>query len=436
MNSPALILGSLLLLASAASADVLVVASGGGGAFIAIQPAIDAAQGGDVVLVEPGTYAGFGIDDEHVAVVADTGGTVLVQGGVLVANLGATRDVLLHGLTIDASVAGVDADGLRLIGNAGSIRLQQCSIRASRARIGLVVEGSPDVAATSCTIDGGDGIPNAPTVSNRNGNHAAAVRGSRVAFYGCALHGGSGWQAQCGGYNGGSGLAQRLATVFAAGSSIVGRPGTSGGSGFDTSLSAPWPDGGNGGHAVTFLWPTFSPPVPSTFTSFANLLQPGAAGQGTFAICGGCGLTVACQGAPGIPGQAIAIGSSGGGAEGYVGSLPLLTASVDPVRELASTQLAFLGAPGDEVMLFFAPETGYVPSQFRGIQLVGADAPLGARVVGTIGASGTLVFTLRVPELGPGVESLVVHVQSMHKNAGGHFVLGNAVHLVLLDQAF
>ena len=58
-------LSSLLLVLP----QVLVV--GPGEPFVTIQPAIDAAQDGDVVLVRPGTYAGFVVDGKSLVVHAD-----------------------------------------------------------------------------------------------------------------------------------------------------------------------------------------------------------------------------------------------------------------------------------------------------------------------------------------------------------------------------
>ena len=418
-----LILFSCCVLALRARADVLVVSASGGGQFTSIQAGVDAAIPGDVVLVRPGTYAGFSILAKDVSVVGDIGGNVLVQGKVVVDEIGADDDVLLHRLSVDGGpTPGTYRDGLRISACSGSIRLQESLFQGGLGRPGMWAEASQDVAAVGCTLIGGPGLSHASSYQ-----HGGSVRGSRAAFYGCELRGGDGAGSSCTGYPGGSGLASRNSIVFAAGSLFVGANGHDSGPGGGTG----WSDGGHGGHGVN-LSPNHSGSG-SVFLHFLDEFIPGLAGSGSTTNCA-CGLTTVCYGEDGLPGVEI-FSYQINTFVPISGHLPQLGAGHNPVREQETVDLTFLGQPGDQVLAFFGTKTGYVASEFKGVQLVGDAAPNGARVVGTIGASGSLVFPLTAPELGPGVESLVVHVQSMHKNSGGHFVLGNAVHLVLLDQA-
>src|SRR5262245_13532469 len=92
-----------LLLGSAASAQAVFVvapAPGPGVFSTEIQPAIDAAVAGDLVLVKSGAYAGFTIDGKGVSVVADAGASVDVNGSESVTHVSASQHVLFRGLTI------------------------------------------------------------------------------------------------------------------------------------------------------------------------------------------------------------------------------------------------------------------------------------------------------------------------------------------------
>jgi polygalacturonase len=97
---------ALGLFATSARADVLVVDASGMGDFTDIQPAIDAAADGDLVLVNPGVFQGFTILDKSVSVVARSTATVSIDGSVIVQHLAAARYVELAGL--NANLAAFD----------------------------------------------------------------------------------------------------------------------------------------------------------------------------------------------------------------------------------------------------------------------------------------------------------------------------------------
>lgn len=82
------------LLASPSAAlggNVVVVDASGGGSYTQIQPAIDAVNNGDKILVKTGTYAPFTVDDKDLAVLADYGADMHVTGTVRVRNLSRDR---------------------------------------------------------------------------------------------------------------------------------------------------------------------------------------------------------------------------------------------------------------------------------------------------------------------------------------------------------
>src|SRR5688572_7456427 len=62
---------AVLCLCTAARSDVVYVDASGSGQYTTIQPAVDAAVDGDVILVRSGTYPGFTIDQRRVFVIAD-----------------------------------------------------------------------------------------------------------------------------------------------------------------------------------------------------------------------------------------------------------------------------------------------------------------------------------------------------------------------------
>jgi pectin methylesterase-like acyl-CoA thioesterase len=88
---------ALLLAAGASAQSVFVVAPvAGPGVFSTdIQPAVDAAANGDLVLVKAGTYSGFTIDAKGVSVIADAGAAAVANGLVFVSNVSASQRVLL-----------------------------------------------------------------------------------------------------------------------------------------------------------------------------------------------------------------------------------------------------------------------------------------------------------------------------------------------------
>jgi len=69
----------------------VIVVDAGGGATYALQPAVDAADDGDTLLVKSGTYAWFAVSNKAIAIVGDAGALVHINGAVRVRNLAAGR---------------------------------------------------------------------------------------------------------------------------------------------------------------------------------------------------------------------------------------------------------------------------------------------------------------------------------------------------------
>src|SRR5262245_3438747 len=91
----------ITLLASSAIAKTWYV-GGSGADFTEIQPAIDAAQDGDVILVRPGTYQPFTIEKGVIVRASSTPFAVTVKSPdrVLIQNIGPLRRAGVAGMSI------------------------------------------------------------------------------------------------------------------------------------------------------------------------------------------------------------------------------------------------------------------------------------------------------------------------------------------------
>ena len=124
----------------------IVDASNGAGAdFTDIEPAVDAAADGDVVLVRAGTYSSFGIQAKGLRVVAASA-TPMVQGSiglrpvVAIRDLAAQQSVWIRGLQIlEATENGYP--GVAITDCAGTVHLENVSIsHASRSALHASVD--------------------------------------------------------------------------------------------------------------------------------------------------------------------------------------------------------------------------------------------------------------------------------------------------------
>src|SRR5262245_23875185 len=172
-------------LASAQNANVLVVdaAGGPGSAFTDIQPAINAAANGDIVLVRSGSYAGFEVQAKSVSIVADAGASVVVNSASTIKQLGDDQRVEVMGVTLTpipqalgqsllpldvTSCAGVvwlervtataqwnasfpSVSGLR-VANCASVTLLRCTFQASIPGGFAGPSGAPGLDVSNSTL--------------------------------------------------------------------------------------------------------------------------------------------------------------------------------------------------------------------------------------------------------------------------------------------
>jgi hypothetical protein len=387
---------ALLLAASASAQSVFVVAPvAGPGVFSTdIQPAVDAAANGDLVLVKAGSYSGFTINAKGVSVIADAGAAVVANGSVFVENISLSQRVLLQGLTVhgDSLIQAILAQN-----SPGSIWIESCNATGGTLISGPGIVG---VAANSCSslviqrsvMTGGNGVT-AGTVDM--GGPALHIANSEVAVGDSQGFGGIGAPPPTGGGGfGGSGLRVLTGFAFASGSAFNGGAGA--------APVPPFP-GGPGGAGI-------NPGAPVTT------------------------LQCTAVGGPGFPNGAATVANA-------PGSIAILPGSAEhfsitsPVREGQTTTITAGGAPGETAWLLFSPSPATVKLllPFKGALVLPAGAT--AFALGVIPAGGTLSTPVVMPNLPAGLQSATVWCQSLFFPPLAHAVIGPSSALVILDAA-
>ncbi len=252
-------LTTLLCLTTPASADILTV--GPSGAFPSIQLAVESAQDGDTILVADGTYGPVILGGNlSLSLVAELGATVLIDGGLLIDGLSASRTVTIAGVTAEG-----DADTVRpavwLRDNEGSVRIESSSFMGGstiffgiQTTEGGRVEHSDDVAFVDCILTGG--TEQLDVVSPADGVPGLAVDDSTVSIWGGVVTGGVAANAILiggPGFVGGPGLlAENGSFLHTSGTQFVGGRGGVGGTCDGGIPSGPSGDGGPGVSALGF----------------------------------------------------------------------------------------------------------------------------------------------------------------------------------------
>jgi hypothetical protein len=222
---------SVLALSSApALAGVITVDDSGGADFTDLPAAVAAAESGDTLLVQPGTYSSFILEGKPLTVLGLASGQVQVLGSTRVRDLSAgTLAVLcqldLERLSLSDNAGAVVLDGVRVFGEGAAIlRLSGSDdVRAIAAHVetvhpahwlvgssnsGTLVEGGTRFEASESLIAGN-------TLANQFqfGWHALRVRGEGRAYLAASsVKGGQGGNERgclfvcCPGYEGGYGV--------------------------------------------------------------------------------------------------------------------------------------------------------------------------------------------------------------------------------------
>lgn len=385
---------------SFAHANVLVVAPSGA-AFDQISSAVAAASDGDVILVRTGHYGGFVVDDKELAVVADTGAQVDVDEQVRIRNLAATRSVVLVGIDVHP-IADAPSTALVATFNAGSLRFQGCDfvgpfttwVPFPAQAHGVELLQCPDVAFVDCTLSAG--------YSDWEGVHGLIANGGRIALHQSDVLGG---RAGNGGYGYGGGDGARLSgatQIFASGCTFVGANGSS-----------------------SFIWCPPGGPGIRALSADALFLQRSSVSAGAY---GSCPFPHAAPQAYELNGASTRVRVEG---------RPRELRGPAVARENGTLTLQFSGVPGDMVELVLADATRWSNRQDRhGISLVKRRITSSVISLGAVAGDGTSTWSMPVSELGPGIESALLHAQAVFRNPQGEEFLSSFAVITLLDAAF
>lgn len=411
-----------LILAPLAAADVLVVdAQGGPGSdFTDLQPAVDAALSGDLLLVRPGQYGAFAIDGKALTIVGDS---VVPQEPIVAAarstvrNLAAGVQVTLSGLELPFGLSLADCEGpvfaqdLELGAPESDPStgepLFHALLEARRCDALHLVDIALGGAATAeppadpvglagayfedCTVDlwdssfrgslgvaGGDAVPALPPQVGGPGVHLVrtTLRGDQIEAVGGT---------------GGDGSMVKLFACFDGGTGGVGL--LIEGQECDVELRRPTLLGGAGGANPGWVCQGGDPGLP--------LVVEG----GPFTLLGGEPRTLTTN----------AILRENGAAT--------VAASSDP----SDAGVPVYWLLGDAVnSLPFAPPTG---------TLIDA-SPAAVIFIGTAGPDGNVFFHPLVGDLPPGVESAQILQQIAWAHPDGTVALSEPAHTTIVDASF
>lgn len=158
--APLLAIGSLCPLVHA---GVLTV--GPSGTFAEVSAALAAAQPGDTILVQPGTYGPFQVD-KAVRIAATGPGVEIAAIGanaVRVVNLPAGAEVGLFGIEVRANpTVAIPPASIVVENNAGTVLFSDVWVDCAFAGVGLHTAASERVVLVDCRIDDAGSIGSSP----------------------------------------------------------------------------------------------------------------------------------------------------------------------------------------------------------------------------------------------------------------------------------
>ena len=407
LRSAAIPLLFATLAARVGAQQVFVVApSPGPGVFsTTIQPAVNAAVDGDIVLVKAGTYGGFNMFHKGITVSAEAGAAVSTTAIHVETPPAGTR-LVLRGLTVVPS-AGATTAAVTLNGCPGPVWIERCTLQGVGGAfkgsngIGLHALNSPSVVVESSVVRGAQTFM-VPTIA---GASAIEAYNSKLYVHDCEIVGGDANPSPFGlASPGGAGISTYRSLLYVSGSTVHGGNGA--------SVVAPGVNGGNGGPGLSMFGDSFA--LATTFTGGAG----GAGGLGGSA------------GSPGLPVQIQA---------GTFTTLPGSArhfATESPVRELAVSNFSLTGAPGEIAAVIASPEPdlGFLFTPFSGPLLVSGTNALALQLA-VLPPSGTATVPISIPSLGASSQGGIVFIQSFFFDSPLTTVsLGPVSALVVLDQ--
>lgn len=428
-----------LLLATATptlAGDVHIVDSSGAGDYPTIQQALNNAADEDLILVRPGSYPSFVVDDLDISIIAD-GGTVST-GTVRVRDLSAGKTLVIDGLNaVGASSTSPSASrGAWFINCSGSIRVQHSSLEAGDSNntsgesgwAGAHVESCLDVSFTECTLKGS--VDSGAYGDNSNtlfaGGDGLHIVQSLVSVFASEVIASDGHHSTL--YDGGCG---GDGVHLSSGSQLIAHSSDfRGGDGGGTSFDFGW--GGDGGDGVRSIGSSTAALIGCTL--FAG---QGAWGSGGCVWCGG--------GEDGSPSSGSSITSSLGDPRELC-----LLGQTGALREGASVTVNLNGYLGSRATMLYSRgsdrRTLSTPQRllllaFPLIRLLPAPAPRPISLdlpaenhLGTWSTS-SLSVTFKAGSLGPGVEGERILTQALHRPTSGPWNLGAPTALFVVSSS-
>lgn len=418
-------LAFLAVVAVPAFAGVHVVDVNGGGSFTDIQAAVTAAVDGDTILVKTGAYAGFLVNAKSVQVVGDTGHDVTITGAVKVRSLPPGGLVLISNLKGTGTInTANNSYGIYVYDNLGFVRVELCEFTGAdgidgatpvtNGWAGAHVELSPRASFSFCTLTGGRGRQQWEDDCGVSGSGLEAIS-SNVALHGTLMIGGKGYDATPSPFlrpdsgHGGDGGNAIGSTLYFSGCDLRGGGGGNGNQASSVLFSA----GGVGGDGLQL-----------DAASEAKILE-----TGTFLGIGGWWYPPS--------GTIDGLARRGPGTFTDLPGFARRCVIPSVVREATAPTITFFGQPGDEVYLLArrAPAFFYWPGGL-GQYLVASAQLHPLMIIGTVPGAAPVVSGLALGDLGPGVESAVVHLQALFREPGGQWRIGTSGSIVILDSAY
>jgi hypothetical protein len=407
---------ALFAIAPLAAGAILTV--GPAGQFAEIQDALAAAQPGDVVLVQPGTYHEIVIA-QPVRVLGDGSGDVIIASsglnGVVVSGIAAGEEVVLSGIEVRANPAFASVPAsVVLSNNAGTVVLHDLRVSYQFSQMAVSAEASARVLLLNAEI-------------LEAGTHGTAAPNAAVSVSGSEL-----WIASSTitGEVGASGFAEEgdHGVSVVNGSLHVWRSTIRGGDGVGGKGLFVTPDGGDGIRATSSTVTLYGGPEgevrggDSAAVFFGGhaaggagvRLEGGSAAvlQQDLPLSGGLDSTGLVQTPP-----VVADTTSSFLIEPFL--FPTLTASADQTAVGGSLALELRGHPGGLAVIFVSLKTGPTLA-LAGIGGLGVLNPGFFLQVAAVGLDGTggAVVPVPVPPL-PGLLGATFFFQGAEASPAG-----------------
>lgn len=413
-----LVLAASAFLASGAAAQQVFVVrqSPGPGVFSTqIQPAIDAASDGDLILVKPGPYSqGFTIDGKAVSIFGDAGPPPMLGGGVTIRNLPAGSGVYISGILVNAPQTALVVEL-----NEGPVWIEESDFTsgtgepAVAAYPGARVDRTASLVLLRSTIRGGKGFSAATTALVGSGGIGLHATESFVSVYdGFAAGGTAGTPTNVDqpGKPGGDGAWLGTGVLFASGAGFHGGNGGP----HSQPMGNPLVAGGAGGDGLQ---------VDGTAFALACTFEGGNGGRGP----GG--------GVVGPAGQPTAVGPSG--------TLSILPGTArhfsitSPIREQQTTTIRCGGVAGETVgaIVSFEQDLGLLFLLFSGVVLPELSSASGI-ALGVVPSFGLLEVPVPIPDLPASVQGSTLFLQPIFFDTPLTYArLGPGAGLVILDSS-